>query len=403
MKNKKSLVIFPIIIIMICVLSGCKKQVDTKNITTNYYVTDNNRESKKETTSKSETTLDKETTEYKETTSEKKTTEVKETTTKKETTVNKETKNHEETTKNNVTPAKGIKKLHVSGTKLVDDKGNIVQLKGISTHGISWFPQYINEKCFKYFHDKGADIIRLALYPDEYNGYSTGGNKNELKQYVKNGVEYAAKNNMYVIIDWHVHGEGNPNIHKEDAKEFFKEMASTYKDYNNVFYEICNEPCNGTTWSDIKKYAEEIIPVIRKYDKDGVIIVGTPNWSQYVNEAAANPVKGYDNIMYTLHFYAGTHKEELRNTMVNAIKAGLPVFVTEYGICDASGNGAIDEYQAGEWVKTMDKYNISYVMWNLSNKSETSAVLNNWCNKVEGFTDEDLSPAGKWLIKQLAK
>lgn len=300
-----------------------------------------------------------------------------------------------------VTPASSGA-LHVEGTALTDENGNAVQLKGISTHGLAWFPDYVNKDCFRELRDNwNVNVIRLAMYTSEYGGYCSGGDKNGLKDLVKNGVSYATELGMYVIIDWHILSDGNPNTYKEEAKSFFAEMAELYSDHNNVLYEICNEPNGGTGWSEIKSYAEEIIPVIRSYDDDGIIIVGTPNWSQYVDQAAADPITGYENIMYTLHFYAATHTDSLRNTMTAAINAGLPIFVTEYGICDASGNGAIDENQANQWVSVMNQYGVSYVAWNLSNKSETSAILNSNTTKTSGFSENDLSASGKWLYQML--
>jgi endoglucanase len=239
------------------------------------------------------------------------------------------------------------------------------------------------------------------MYTDEYGGYCSGGNQDDLKKLVKNGVKYATDNDMYVIIDWHVLNDQNPNTYIDQAKAFFKEMSKKYASYDNVLYEICNEPNGGTTWSDIKKYAKEIIPVIRKNNKNAVIIVGTPKWSQYVDQAADDPITGYDNIMYALHFYAATHKDSLRDTMTAAIDKGLPVFVSEYGICDASGNGGIDETEANKWVSTMDSYGVSYVAWNLSNKDETSAIIKSSCSKTSGITESDLSDSGKWLYKML--
>lgn len=292
--------------------------------------------------------------------------------------------------------------LHVEGTKLTDSDGNIVQLRGISTHGLAWFPGYVNEECFKQLRQEwNANVIRLAMYTAENGGYCTDGDKAALKKLVMDGVEYATAQDMYVIIDWHILSDNNPNTHIEEAKAFFKEMSEAYADYDNVLYEICNEPNGGTNWSDIKSYAEQVIEVIRKNDEDAVILVGTPNWSQQVDKAAEDPITGYDNIMYTLHFYAATHTDWLRNTMSAAIDAGLPVFVSEFGICDASGNGAIDEKQAGQWLNMMNKYNVSYVAWNLSNKNETSAIFNSSCNKTSGFTENDLSASGKWVYQTL--
>ena len=296
-------------------------------------------------------------------------------------------------------------RLHVKGTKLVDKKGHEVQLRGVSTHGLSWYPQYVNDKCFAQLHDKwGANVVRLAMYTEEYNGYCSGDAKNrsDLKKLIKKGVKLAKKHKMYVIVDWHILSDGNPNSHKKEAKAFFKEMSKELKGYNNVIYEICNEPNNGTSWKEIKSYARSVISTIRKNDKKAVIVVGTPTWSQDVDQAAAAPMKG-ETLMYALHFYAATHKADLRNKMTAAINKGLPVFVTEYGICDASGNGAIDKEEANRWVQTMDEYGVSYIAWNLSNKQESSSIIKSSCSKVSGFKKSDLSDEGKWLYSMLRK
>ena len=292
--------------------------------------------------------------------------------------------------------------LRVVGTHLVDGSGKAIQLRGVSTHGLAWYPGYVNEACFKQLHDEwGVNVVRLAMYTAEYGGYCTGGDRAALKKLIRNGVRYAAAQGMYVIIDWHILSDGDPNTYLSQAREFFAEVSAEYAGYDNVLYEICNEPNGGTSWSRIKSYAEQIIPVIRANDPDAVILVGTPNWSQYVDQAAADPIRGYDNIMYTLHFYAATHTDDLRGKMVAAVNAGLPVFVSEYGICDASGSGAINETQANLWVEAMDRYGISYVAWNLSNKSETSAIFRSSCAKTSGFTQSDLSASGKWLYRML--
>lgn len=296
-------------------------------------------------------------------------------------------------------------RLHVKGTKLVDKKGHEVQLRGVSTHGLSWYPQYVNDKCFAQLHDKwGANVVRLAMYTEEYNGYCSGDAKNcsDLKKLIKKGVRLAKKHKMYVIVDWHILSDGNPNSHKKEAKAFFREMSREFKGYNNVIYEICNEPNNGTSWKEIKSYARSVISTIRKNDKKAVIVVGTPTWSQDVDQAAADPIKG-DNIMYALHFYAATHKADLRNKMTAAINKGLPVFVTEYGICDASGNGAIDKKEADRWIQTMDEYSVSYIAWNLSNKQESSSIIKSSCPKVSGFKKSELSDEGRWLYHLLRK
>lgn len=287
--------------------------------------------------------------------------------------------------------------LHVSGTKLLDAKGNQVQLKGVSTHGLAWFPDYVNKEAFKTLRDDwGANVVRLAMYSAEYGGYCSGGNKENLKNLIHKGVTAATELNMYVIIDWHILSDGNPNTNKSEAIKFFDEMSAKYDSYNNVIYEICNEP-NGADWnSQIKPYAQDVISTIRKNDNDALILVGTNTWSQDVDAVIGNELSDH-NVMYTLHFYAATHKDNIRNKLTTALNAGIPVFVSECSICDASGNGGIDYNSANTWLDLMNKNKISFIGWSLCNKAETSAVIKSSCNKLSGWTQDDLTDAGKWF------
>lgn len=292
--------------------------------------------------------------------------------------------------------------LSVKGTQLVDEKGQAVQLRGISTHGIAWFPDFVNQDAvMQLSKDWGANLFRIAMYTDENGGYCTDGDKEKLKALVTDGVEYAKQADMYVIVDWHILHDSNPLTHKAEALQFFKEMTEKLKSGKHVLYEICNEPNSGCSWEDIKTYANEVIPVIRENTPDAVILVGTPTWSQEIDKPQNDPISGYDNIMYTLHFYAATHKEDLRSKMVNAVEAGTPVFVSEYGLCDASGNGGNDLGQAQSWIDTMDQHGISYAVWSFCNKEETSALIASSCRKTSDFTREDLSESGKWIYDML--
>ncbi len=292
--------------------------------------------------------------------------------------------------------------LSVQGTDLVDKSGNAFQLKGVSSHGIGWFPQYISVEAFRTLRDDwGANVIRLALYTEEYNGYCNGGNQAELESLVIKGVDACIELGMYVIVDWHILSDGDPNTNKESAKVFFGKMADRYKNYPNVIYEICNEPNGGTSWNTIKEYADELIAVIREKDQDAIILVGTPTWSQDVDLVAANPVEQSENVMYVLHFYAATHKDALRNKLKTAVAAGTPVFISEFSTCEASGNGSIDYDSAEKWKALINDYNISYVGWNLSNKAEGSALISSSSNKLSGWSTEDLSDTGKWLKEMI--
>lgn len=287
--------------------------------------------------------------------------------------------------------------LHVENGKLTDENGNTVQLYGMSTHGIAWFPQYINYDSFRTLRDDwNTNCIRLAMYTAEYGGYCAGGDKEQLKQLVKDGVSYATELGMYVIVDWHILSDCDPNQNKDEAIAFFREMTEAFADNDNVLYEICNEPNGGTSWDSIKSYAEEVIPVIRAQKPDAVILVGTPTWSQEIDKAAASPLDD-SNVMYTLHFYAGTHKDDLRNRLETCVQNGLPVFVSEFGMCDASGNGANDFDSTTKWLDLLNKYQISFCCWNLANKDESSSVFKASSTALSDWTDDDFNESGRWI------
>ncbi len=287
--------------------------------------------------------------------------------------------------------------LHVEQANLVDSHGEKYQLRGMSTHGLAWFPQYVDRDTFRTLKDDWhVNCIRLAMYTEEYGGYCSGGNPNQLKALVKKGVSYATELGLYVIIDWHVLSDQDPNVHKAKAIDFFREMSSLYKGQSNVLYEICNEPNGSASWESIKSYANEVIPVIRANDEDAVIIVGTPTWSQDIDKAAASPLE-YPNLLYALHFYSATHTGWLRQRLDACVEKGLPVIVSEFGTCDASGNGANDFGQAAQWLEQLDHYQIGYCCWNLANKAETSSVLLPGCQKVAGWAPEELSETGRWI------
>lgn len=289
--------------------------------------------------------------------------------------------------------AKKPSALHIEGTKIVNASGKTVTLKGVSTHGIAWFPQYVNKKCFQSFKKMGANTIRLAFYSDDSAGYSKS-----LYSKVDEGVKAATELGMYVVIDWHILSDGNPKTNQEKAKQFFTYFAKKYAGQTNVLYEICNEPNGNVTWKkDIKPYANQMISLIRKYDTDAIIIVGTPTWSQDVDVVADDPILNQSNIAYALHFYAATHKEWIRDKLKTANQKGLPVIVTEFSICDASGNGGIDKKEAKAWMKLLKKYKIGRIAWNISNKNETSALIKSSCKKTGTIAKKNLSKSGKWI------
>ena len=286
---------------------------------------------------------------------------------------------------------------------IVDQYGKPFQMRGASTHGVQWFPEYINKGAMQTLRDEwGVNLLRMACYVTQYNGYTNGG-QSLIDSKIAEGVQAAKELGMYVIVDWHIHEE-NPHTTKTVAEQFFKKYATLYKDYDNVIFEICNEP-TGIQWytggNDLYSYCKDIAGIIRDCGSKALIVCGTNNWSQDVEDVAKKPLKddGFEDIMYTFHFYSGTHYEDKRQKVRTAVAAGTPIFVTEFGICDASGNGGYDTANADEWIEFLDSMNISYACWSFCNKGESASYLKTSCNKTTGgFEESDLTTTGIWLV-----
>jgi len=292
--------------------------------------------------------------------------------------------------------------LRVEGRKLVGADGQTVSLAGVSFGWSQWeAAPFYNAKVVNWLQqDWKAGIVRAALGIHE-KGYLT--HPEEEKARVCAVVDAAIAADMYVLIDWHDH---HANAHTDLAVAFFSEMARKYGRQPHVLYEIFNEPIKGLTWTrDVKPYAEKVIAAIRAIDPDNLIIVGTPNWSQDVDIAATDRLKG-NNIAYALHFYAGTHKESLRAKAVKAMEMGLPLFVTEWGTCDASGAGGVDVASTKTWMDFMRQWQLSHCNWGLYDKAETAAIIPPGASTQGGWTAKQLTESGRlardW-VQQWAK
>ena len=288
---------------------------------------------------------------------------------------------------------------------IVDKNDNPYQLRGASSHGIQWDVgyNYVNKGAMQSLRDEwGVNLFRMACYVTQ-DGYTVGA-QSRMDQKIEEGVQAAKELGMYVIVDWHIHAE-NPHTTKSWAKDFFKKYATKYKDYDNVIFEICNEP-TGVQWytgggNDLYSYCKEIAGIIRDCGSDALIVCGTNTWSQDVEDVAKKPLKddGFEDILYTFHFYSGSHYADKMAKVKTATADGTPIFVTEFGICDASGNGGFDTANADAWIKLCDSYNISYACWSFCNKGESASYLSTSCSKTTGgYVASDLATTGIWLV-----
>lgn len=287
--------------------------------------------------------------------------------------------------------------LRVLGTQLVDKNNNPVVLRGMSFGWHSMWPRFYNEKAVSWLKkDFNCNVVRAAM-GIELGEYSYQKDPKFSKEKIEAVINGAIKSDIYVIIDWHSH-----NVNLEEAKEFFAEMSKKYGRYPNIIYEVFNEP-DYESWYEVKTYAEEVIKVIRENDPNNIILVGSPHWDQDVNLPAEDPIRGYDNLMYTMHFYAATHGKYLRDRTDDAIKSGLPIFISESAGMEASGDGPLDVKAWQEYIDWMEAKKLSWITWSVSDKDETCSILKKSAKSEGKWKTEDLKESGIMVREFLRK
>lgn len=293
-------------------------------------------------------------------------------------------------------PVKEHGQLKVDGVALKDAKGNKVTLRGMSFGWHNFWPRFYTAGAVSWLKkDWNCSVIRAAMGIEPKDGYKE---KREWSaQKIKTVVEAAIKEDIYVIIDWHSH-----NINLPEAKAFFTEMATLYGKHPHVIYEIFNEP-DEESWQEVKDYSIELIKTIRAIDPDNIILVGAPHWDQDVHLAADDPITGFSNIMYTLHYYAATHKQWLRDRGDYALQKGLPLFISESAGMEATGNGPLNIEEWNRWIHWAEERNISWVTWSVSDKDETCSVLQKSASAVGQWKETDLKESGIKIREKLRR
>jgi aryl-phospho-beta-D-glucosidase BglC (GH1 family) len=266
-------------------------------------------------------------------------------------------------------------RLQVVGNRVMNQFGDPACLAGNSMFWSNFSEGakfYVAEAVDKLASDWNASIVRASMGVEAFGGFTYNNGQfatRELNK-VKTVIDAAIANDVYVIVDYHSHAAEESTA---EAVVFFDEISSLYGDNDHVIYEVYNEPIDQS-WSTIKDYAETVIAAIRANDPDNLIVVGTPFYSQNVDVASNDPISD-PNVAYTLHFYAGTHGQALRNRAITAMNNGVALFVTEWGTVNADGNGGVATSSVNTWMDFCRTHDLCHANWAISDKDEGSAVV----------------------------
>jgi len=285
--------------------------------------------------------------------------------------------------------------LAVTDGQIVDADGTPVPLRGMSLFWSQWAPQYYDAATVGWLaRDWKVDVVRAAIAAEG----DDGARQHFEREFVKAStvIDAAVANGIYVIVDWHAH-----RAYPAEAERFLTAVARNYGHLPNLIYEDWNEPLrDGVEWSgDVKPYHERIVGAIRAIDPDNLVIVGSPSWSQDVDLAAKDPL-AFGNVAYTLHYYAGTHGQALRDKADAARARGLAILITEFGTVEATGDGPIDHAESDAWWDWAEARCIGWMNWSIGDKDETSAALRPGTPPA-GWSERQLTESGKLVRDRL--
>jgi endoglucanase len=315
-----------------------------------------------------------------------------------------------------LTPVEDHGFLKVVSGKLVDQQGQPVQLAGMSLFWSAWAGQFYNRSALSWLaYDWKISVVRIAMGVDGTGMYldSNGGTAANLRR-VDSVMQAAVDLGIYAIVDWH---EENAPNHTAQSVAFFLRMARKWGACPNILYEIYNEPHGSETLSDgsvldpwvwnaqgagpdIKTYAQTLVDSIRAIDASNLILIGNENWDQAPNAAGADPVAGA-NLLYTLHFYAGSHPYTgaVGSAARSCISRKIPVFISEWGTSKADGgsDGTINTTEATKWLDWATTNSVSWCNWSVVNKTESSAALLPAADPRGFWDDAVISASGKYV------
>ena len=245
--------------------------------------------------------------------------------------------------------------LKVSGNQLTNERGIPVQLKGFNTYNLTYCPECVTRDAVRSNSEFwGANVIRATVYVDDYwNDQSYNLNPELSKRMVDSVVSWSEEFGLYCIIDWHILKIGNPNAPEHaGADDFFREMSAKHADKKHVLYEICNEP-NGdeVPWDTIASYAASHLELL------------------------------------------GMLSEQIHR---------IPVFASEWGVCEYTGNGDVNFGNSEKFLDVMeghvldnDTVSVSWCLFSYSDVKEAASALKpGSCGRGEW---ENMTPTGFFI------
>ncbi|MES1192217.1 MAG: glycoside hydrolase family 5 protein [Steroidobacter sp.] len=233
-----------------------------------------------------------------------------------------------------------------------------------------------NRELFAAVKDMGANLVRIPVHPVSWRIHGDKGSIALLDQ----AVDWCTDLGLYVIIDWHSIGNLKSGLYQDpmyvttqqETFQFWRLIAQHFKGNHTVaFYELFNEPThyNGMlgsmSWAEWRQLNEEMIGIIRFWDKEHIPLVAGFDWAYNLNDLHFDPVNA-QGIGYVVHPYPFKRGQpwESRWEEDFAFAAGqYPVIATEIGFDAKPGEPAGEQDYGNRITRFLESRGISWVAW----------------------------------------
>jgi hypothetical protein len=233
-----------------------------------------------------------------------------------------------------------------------------------------------NKEHFIKVQQTGARLVRIPVHPIAWRERTPQGYLALLDQ----AVEWCTDLGMYVMLDWHSIGNMKAGLYQdpmyetsmEETSSFWRTIARHFAGNNTVaFYELFNEPTlfndqlGRMSWDEWKRINEDLIAIIRAYDRETIPLVAGLDWAYDLSPLRINPVEA-ERIGYVTHPYL--HKrskpwEPKWEENFGFAADRFPVIATEFGFT-LSKEGSAETREYGKAIiKYLEGRGIGWVAW----------------------------------------
>lgn len=267
----------------------------------------------------------------------------------------------------------------VQGPNIYDANGQVHHFHGVDRTALEWSSTGYNNSLADYqlmvsaWH---ANTVRIALNQDFWLAGAAQHDPN-YPAFVAQNVAWAEQAGMDVILDLHWNDKGDlsntspgqQRMADVNSVEFWREVATAYKNDPRVLFELYNEPHDitwdvwlgggdsGEGWT--VHGMQELYDTVRGTGANNLVLIGGLDWAYDLSGVATHRVNG-TNIVYATHpyYYNNTARPPSDwDRGFGYLTATDPVIATEFGTLDC-GTAYVDSF-----LSYADAHNMSWTAW----------------------------------------